>query len=97
MRIHVADTGRGIPASRQREIFEPFVQVDRHLTPDGDQGIGLGLAISARAGAGDGWGSDGRERGRSRARRSLCSLKRCRPEGSGRELKPSSAREKAAT
>jgi len=45
-RVHVADTGRGIPMSRQREIFEPFVQVDRHLTPDGDQGIGLGLATS---------------------------------------------------
>jgi signal transduction histidine kinase len=56
VRIHVADTGRGIPAAKQREIFEPFVQVDRHLTPDGDQGIGLGLAISrelARAMNGD--------------------------------------------
>jgi len=54
--VHVADTGRGIPASRQQEIFEPFVQVDRHLTPDGNQGIGLGLAISrelARAMNGD--------------------------------------------
>lgn len=54
--IRVADTGRGIPASRLREIFEPFVQVDRHLTPGGDQGIGLGLAISrelARAMNGD--------------------------------------------
>ena len=56
VRIHVADTGRGVPASKQKEIFEPFVQVDRHLTPDGDQGIGLGLAISrelARAMNGD--------------------------------------------
>jgi len=56
VRIHVADTGRGISPLRQREIFEPFVQVDRHLTPDGDQGIGLGLAISrelARAMSGD--------------------------------------------
>jgi signal transduction histidine kinase len=56
VRVYVADTGRGIPAARQREIFEPFVQVDRHLTPGGDQGIGLGLAISrelARAMSGD--------------------------------------------
>ena len=56
VRIHVADTGRGIPPTKQKEIFEPFVQVDRHLTPDGDQGIGLGLAISrelARAMNGD--------------------------------------------
>ena len=56
VRISVADTGRGIPLAKQREIFEPFVQVDRHLTPDGDQGIGLGLAISrelARAMNGD--------------------------------------------
>jgi signal transduction histidine kinase len=56
VRIHVADTGRGIPPSKQKEVFEPFVQVDRHLTPDGDQGIGLGLAISrelARAMNGD--------------------------------------------
>ena len=55
-RVHVADTGRGIPASKQKEIFEPFVQVDRHLTSDGEQGIGLGLAISrelARAMDGD--------------------------------------------
>jgi signal transduction histidine kinase len=56
VRVRVSDTGRGIPASRHKEIFEPFVQVDRHLSPDGDQGIGLGLAISrelARAMQGD--------------------------------------------
>ena len=56
VRIHVADTGRGIAPSRHHEIFEPFVQVDRHLTRDGEQGIGLGLAISrelARAMNGD--------------------------------------------
>jgi len=27
-------------------IFEPFVQVDRHLTPTENQGIGLGLTMS---------------------------------------------------
>jgi light-regulated signal transduction histidine kinase (bacteriophytochrome) len=45
-RIHVRDTGRGIPAERLESIFEPFVQVDRHVTPHTDQGVGLGLAIS---------------------------------------------------
>jgi chemotaxis family two-component system sensor kinase Cph1 len=46
VRVHVRDTGRGIPASELRSIFEPFVQVDRHVTPHNDQGVGLGLAIS---------------------------------------------------
>jgi signal transduction histidine kinase len=44
--MHVQDTGRGIPAEQQARIFEPFVQVDRHLTPVSLQGVGLGLAIS---------------------------------------------------
>jgi PAS domain S-box-containing protein len=54
--ILVHDTGRGIPAGRLDEIFEPFVQVDRHLTQGGGEGVGLGLAISrdiARAMGGD--------------------------------------------
>jgi len=42
----VGDTGRGIPAEQLGRIFEPFVQVDRHLTHDSQQGVGLGLAIS---------------------------------------------------
>ena len=53
--IHVHDTGRGIPAEKLEAIFEPFVQVDQHLTREG-QGTGLGLAISrelARAMSGD--------------------------------------------
>jgi PAS domain S-box-containing protein len=44
--IHVQDTGRGIPPDEQERVFDPFVQVDRHLTPSSHQGIGLGLAIS---------------------------------------------------
>jgi signal transduction histidine kinase len=44
--IHIADTGRGIAAERLESIFEPFVQVDRHLTQASQQGVGLGLAIS---------------------------------------------------
>jgi two-component system, chemotaxis family, sensor kinase Cph1 len=46
VRIHVADTGRGIRPEELKSIFEPFVQVDRHVTPANDQGVGLGLAIS---------------------------------------------------
>ena len=44
--ISVADTGIGIPEERLSDIFEPFVQIDRHLTSDGNQGVGLGLSIS---------------------------------------------------
>ena len=58
--IAVSDTGRGIPADKLESIFEPFVQVDRHLATDtvpySQRGIGLGLAISrelARAMGGD--------------------------------------------
>ena len=44
--VKVADTGRGIAADQLEQIFEPFVQVDRHLTRESQQGVGLGLAIS---------------------------------------------------
>jgi signal transduction histidine kinase len=44
--IRVTDTGRGIPPEKLATIFDPFVQVDRHLTPESQQGVGLGLAIS---------------------------------------------------
>ncbi|MDF1504790.1 ATP-binding protein [Roseisolibacter sp. H3M3-2] len=44
--VRVRDTGRGIPADRLAHIFEPFVQVDRHLSPAHSDGVGLGLAIS---------------------------------------------------
>ena len=44
--ISVLDTGRGIPSDMLASIFERFVQVDRHLTEQSQQGVGLGLAIS---------------------------------------------------
>ena len=44
--ICVRDTGRGIAPEQQARIFDPFVQVDRHLTSVSQQGVGLGLAIS---------------------------------------------------
>ncbi len=45
VRIHVADTGPGIPADKLEAIFEPFVQLTEHLG-DRQGGVGLGLAIS---------------------------------------------------
>ena len=43
--LHVRDTGDGIAADQLDRIFEPFVQVDQHLTRP-HAGVGLGLAIS---------------------------------------------------
>jgi PAS domain S-box-containing protein len=44
--VRVRDTGRGIPRERLDEVFDPFVQIDRHRTESARQGVGLGLAIS---------------------------------------------------
>jgi PAS domain S-box-containing protein len=54
--IEVRDTGRGIGAGQLATIFDPFVQVDRHLTPMSQQGVGLGLAISRDLAIGMGGG-----------------------------------------
>jgi len=54
--LRVRDSGRGIASDKLEEIFEPFVQIDRHLTGSSQQGVGLGLAISrdlARSMSGD--------------------------------------------
>jgi signal transduction histidine kinase len=55
VRIHMSDTGCGIPEAKLDTVFEPFVQVDPDLTRT-RQGTRLGLAISlelARAMDGD--------------------------------------------
>jgi signal transduction histidine kinase len=55
IRIHVSDSGIGIPSEKLEAIFEPFVQVSSEPTSRG-AGLGLGLAISrdlARAMNGD--------------------------------------------
>jgi PAS domain S-box-containing protein len=45
LRLHVTDTGIGIPPEKVAAVFEPFVQVDASRTRNA-QGTGLGLAIS---------------------------------------------------
>ncbi len=49
VRIDVIDTGVGIPADKQAEIFEEFYQL-HNPGRDLEQGLGLGLAIVARLG-----------------------------------------------
>ena len=56
VRVRVKDTGVGVRLLDIERVFEPFVQIDRHLTTDTQQGVGLGLSISrelARAMKGD--------------------------------------------
>ena len=55
-RVRVTDTGVGVRLLDIDRVFEPFVQIDRHLTMATQQGVGLGLSISrelARAMRGD--------------------------------------------
>jgi signal transduction histidine kinase len=56
VRVRVSDSGVGIRSLDIDRVFEPFVQIDRHLTTATQQGVGLGLSISrelARAMSGD--------------------------------------------
>ncbi|MDP9279809.1 MAG: response regulator [Gemmatimonadota bacterium] len=56
VRVRVKDNGVGVRLADIDRVFEPFVQIDRHLTTATQQGVGLGLSISrelARAMQGD--------------------------------------------
>ncbi len=46
--VEVADTGPGIPAEKQEEIFEAFVQGETEAFTRTQGGSGLGLAVSRR-------------------------------------------------
>lgn len=47
IKVSVIDTGRGIPLSLQKRIFENFLQIrDSSTTAASVQGVGLGLSIS---------------------------------------------------
>ncbi len=52
VRIEVQDSGRGIPASKLEEIFQPFVQIGSQS--ESQRGAGLGLAISRQFATGMG-------------------------------------------
>ena len=52
--LRISDTGIGILADKQEDIFDPFVQV-RSLTSS-TEGTGLGLAVSRNLARGMGWG-----------------------------------------
>ena len=44
--LRVTDSGIGIRSADLERVFDPFVQIDRHLTSMAEQGVGLGLSIS---------------------------------------------------
>jgi len=45
-RFDIRDTGVGVRPADIDRVFEPFIQIDPHLTSPTQQGVGLGLSIS---------------------------------------------------
>lgn len=43
--IFVKDEGQGIPSGVQRQLFDPFFQVEQARSQTNDKGVGLGLSI----------------------------------------------------
>ena len=72
--------GRGIPPDKLDTIFEPFVQVDRHVDTVESPGRWARSRDQPRPRARNGWGYRGGEPGGHRARRSRCRCPGLRPE-----------------
>ncbi len=47
-KIHVKDTGIGIPSEKIDQIFQPFIQMDDNSSDSDKSGFGLGLPISKK-------------------------------------------------
>lgn len=48
VKIHVRDSGIGIPADMLEQIFHPFEQIQQKQDENNDSGFGLGLPISKK-------------------------------------------------
>lgn len=46
LEIFVKDTGIGIPSDKLNEIFEPFTQLNKQVSPSGSSGLGLAVTKS---------------------------------------------------
>ena len=48
VKIHIKDTGIGIPSEKVDQIFQPFIQMKQKSTGSNEGGFGLGLPISKK-------------------------------------------------
>lgn len=46
VRFEIADTGRGIPRERLKDVMEPFTQIQAHMNTEGGTGLGLSITKS---------------------------------------------------